>query len=154
MAKFVFQLDALLRQRALIEQERQRDLAAAQAAMVRLQGELRALNDSLQSSAADLKDNRLTGPIDVAFLAAHRRYSVAMQRRGMQLVQDMARQQRKVDDAQRSLAEAAKERKVMEKLREKQHERWREEQARKAMAEMDEVGMQLAQRQAAAASDD
>lgn len=153
MAKFVFQFDAVLRQRALAEQERQRDLAAAQAEMVRLQGELRELNDSMRASAADLKDNRLTGPIDVAFLAAHRRYSVAMQRQGMQLVQDMARQQRKVEDAQRGLAEAAKERKVMEKLREKQHERWREEQARKEMAELDEVGMQLAQRQAAAASD-
>ena len=153
MAKFVFQFDAVLRQRALAEQERQRELAAAQAEMVRLQGELKALNDSIQSSAADLKDNRLTGPIDVAFLAAHRRYSVAMQRRGMQLVQDMARQQRKVEDAQRLLAEAAKDRKVMEKLREKQYERWREEQARRETVAQDEVGMQLAQRQSAAAAD-
>jgi flagellar export protein FliJ len=117
--------------------------------MVRLQGELKALNDSIRDSAADLKDNRLTGPIDVAFLAAHRRYSVAMQRRGMQLVQDMARQQRRVDDAQRGLAEAARERKVMEKLREKQYERWREERARKEMAEGDEVAMRLSQSRSA-----
>jgi flagellar FliJ protein len=153
MAKFVFNLDAVLRQRLLAEQERQRDLAVHQGEMVRLQGELKALNDSIQSSAADLKDNRLTGPIDVAFLAAHRRYSVAMQRRGMQLVQDMARQQRKVDDAQRLLAEAAKDRKVMEKLREKQYERWRAEQASKELAATDEVGMQLAQRRALNAAD-
>jgi len=146
MPKFVFQFDAVLRQRLLAEQERQRDLAVLQAEMVRLQNELKALNDSIQASAADLKDNRLTGPIDVGFLAAHRRYSMAMQRKGMQLVQDMARQQRKVDDAQRLLAEAAKDRKVMEKLREKQYERWRTEQAGKELAATDEVGMQLAQR--------
>ena len=153
MARFVFQFDAVLRQRLLAEQERQRDLAVLQAEMVRLKNELKALNDSIQSSAADLKDNRLTGPIDVAFLAAHRRYSMAMQRKGMQLVQDMARQQRRMDDAQRLLAEAAKDRKVMEKLREKQYERWRAEQAGKELAATDEVGMQLAQRQALNAAD-
>ena len=153
MARFVFNLDPVLRQRLLAEQERQRDVAVLQAEMVRLQNELKALNDSMQASAADLKDNRLTGPIDVAFLAAHRRYSVAMQRKGMQLVQDMARQQRKVDDAQRLLAEAAKDRKVMEKLREKQYERWRQEQAAKELAATDEAGMQHARRQALNAAD-
>ena len=76
-----------------------RELAAVQGEMTRLQAELKALNDAMHGSAADMKANHLTGPIDVAFLAAHRRYTVAMQRKGQSLVQDMARQQRKVDEA-------------------------------------------------------
>jgi len=40
--------------------------------------------------------------------------------------------------------EAAKQRKVIEKLREKQFARWREELAKREQAEMDEIGMQLA----------
>jgi len=146
MPKFVFPLEALLRQRQSAERERQRELAVCQAEMVRLQQELKKLNDELQGSAADMKSNHLTGPLDVAFLAAHRRYSLAMQRKGQGLVQDMARQQKKVDDAQRLLAEAAKERKVIEKLREKQFERWKREVERKEQSAADEAGAQFGYR--------
>ena len=147
MAKFVFPLESVLRHRERGEQERMRELAVCQAEMSRLQLELKALNDSVRASAQDMKDNRLVGALDVAYLAAHRRYAVATQRKGMLLVQEMARQQRKVDEAQRLLAEAAKERKVMEKLRERQHERWRSEVGRKELAEADEVGAQWGYRQ-------
>ena len=150
MPKFVFPLDAVLKHRAHAERERLRELAACQAEMARLQQELKALNESLQASAVDMKANRLTGPIDVSFLAAHRRYTVAMQIKGNALVQDMARQQKKVDDAQRLLAEAAKERKVIEKLREKQFERWKQEADRKEQADADEVGAQFGYRLVAA----
>lgn len=151
MARFVFSLEAVLRHRVLAEQERLRELAACQSEMTRMAAELRALNDSLVTGAADMKANHLVGTIDVNYLAAHRRFTAAVQRKGQALVQDMARQQRKVDEAQRLLAEAAKERKAIEKLRERQHERWREELSRKEMAEADEVGSQFGYRQLAAA---
>ena len=146
MPRFVFTLESVLRHRVNAERERQRELAACQAEMVRLQQELKALNDSMRASAQDMKANHLVGSLDVGFLAAHRRYTVAMQRKGQSIVQDMARQQKKVDDAQRLLADAAKERKVIEKLREKQFERWKAEVARKEAAEADEVGAQFGYR--------
>jgi flagellar FliJ protein len=147
MPKFVFSLESVLRHRTFVEQERLRDLAVAQAETTRLQGELKALNDAMQAGSQDMKANHLTGSLDVAYLAAHRRYTVATQRKGMMLVQEMARQQRKVNEAQRLLAEAAKERKVLEKLRERHQERWAQEVRRKELAELDEVGMQLSYRQ-------
>jgi flagellar FliJ protein len=147
MARFVFALESVLRQRTHVERERMREMAVCQGEMTRLQAELKALNDAMRGSAADMKANHLTGPIDVSFLAAHRRYTVAMQRKGQSLVQDMARQQRKVDEAQRLLAEAARERKVIEKLREKHLERWKAEAARKEQADADEVGAQFGYRQ-------
>ena len=146
MPRFVFTLESVLKHRTHAEQERMRELAGVQGEMNRLQQELKGLNDSMQASAHDMKANHLTGPLDVAYLAAHRRYSVAMQRKGLQLVQDMARQQKKVEEAQRQLAEAAKERKVIEKLREKQFERWKQEIGRKEQAEADEVGAQFGYR--------
>jgi flagellar protein FliJ len=147
MARFVFSLEAVLRQRTHAEQERMRELAVVQAEMTRLQAELKALNDSMRETAADMKENHLVGTLDVAYLAASRRFTLAMQRKGQVLVQDMARQQQKVDAAQRLLAEAAKERKVIEKLRERQFERWKQEVERKELAEMDEVGAQFGYRQ-------
>src|SRR2546423_11219833 len=139
MAKFVFNLESVLRHRVLAERERMRELAVEQAEMTRLQNELKALNDAMNASANEMKANHLTGSLDVGYLAAHRRYTVAMQRAGLGLVQEMARQQRKVDEAQRLLGEAAKERKVMEKLKERQHEQWKAEAQRKETAQADEV---------------
>jgi flagellar FliJ protein len=63
----------------------------------------------------------------------------------------MARQQRKVDEAQRLLAEAAKERKILEKLKERHLERWRADQSRRELADADEVGAQWGCRQQEAA---
>ena len=154
MARFVFPLESVLKHRTRVEQERMRELAVAQGEMTRLQQELKALNDAMQAGAQDMKANHLTGPIDVAYLAAHRRYAVAMQRKGQTIVLDMARQQKKVEDAQRLLAEAAKERKVIEKLREKQLERWKAETARKEQADADEVGAQFGYRVQVEASGD
>jgi flagellar export protein FliJ len=48
-----------------------------------------------------------------------------------------------VDSARVSLAEAAKQRKILEKLRETQEQRWREELSRKETIAADEVAMQL-----------
>lgn len=152
MPKFVFPLEAVLSHRTLAERERLRALALAQGEMTRLQQELTALNDSLRGIAQDMKQNHLIGTLDVNYLAAHRRYTVATQRRGNQLVQDMARQQRKVDEAQRLLAEAAKDRKVIEKLRERQLERWKAEVTRKEQADADEVGAQFGYRSMVEAS--
>ena len=80
MPKFVFPLESVFRHREHAEKERMRELAVCQAEMTRLQQELKALNDSMQASAQDMKANHLTGSLDVNYLAAHRRYTVATQR--------------------------------------------------------------------------
>ena len=144
MPKFVFQLDAVLRHRKMLEEQRMRELGAAQAEMAQMEAELRAMDETTRTVTSDLRDNRLTGKLDMAFLAAHRRYVLAMQRRAMELAQRMAQQQQVVDAARRALAEAAKQRKIMDKLKERQQERWKTEQSRKESEQLAEVNMQLA----------
>lgn len=146
MAKFVFKFDGVLRQREHVETQRQRELAVVQQEMTRLQNELRQLNESVQTSTNDLRSNHLTGRLDMSFLAAHRRFMLAMQRKAMGLVQQIAAVQKRVDVAQAALAEAAKQRKIMEKLKEKSFERWRADLARKEMMENDEIAMQIGYR--------
>ena len=146
MAKFVFKFDGVLRQREHVETQRQRELAVIQQEMSRLQAELKSLNDSVEGSTNDLRNNHLTGQLDLNFLAAHRRFMLAMQRKAMGLVQQIAAVQKRVDVAQAALAEAAKQRKIMEKLKEKSFERWRADVARKEMMEADEIAMQMSYR--------
>jgi len=143
MAQFHFQLEAVLRHRERLEKDCQRDVAVAQAEMGRIQSELRALNHQVQTTTADVRQNHLTGRLDLSFLAAHRRYVLGMQRRAMGLVQKAAQQQRVVEEAQKKLAEAMKQRKVLEKLRERQHRRWAEGLARGEARELDEVITQM-----------
>jgi flagellar FliJ protein len=146
MAKFVFKFDGVLRQREHVETQRQRELAVVQQEMTQLQIELRALNDSVRGSTDDLRNNHLTGRLDLNFLAAHRRFMLAMQRKGDGIAQRIATVQKRIDEAQSALAEAAKQRKIMEKLREKAFDRWKADLARKEMTETDEIAMQMGYR--------
>src|SRR5687767_11107813 len=146
MAKFVFNLEHVLRHRRHEEQERQRLLADVQAEMVKLEVKLRELDANVQSNMTDLRDNRLTGSLDMRFLAAHRRFVLAVRQEAMGVVQQMARQQLKVDEAQGNLAEAAMQRKIIERLRVGVHARWRGEQEHKDALQADEVATQLSYR--------
>ncbi len=143
MPKFVFQLEGVLRQRTHVEQQRQRELAVVQTQMAGLDAELRALDASVRAAEDDLRQNRLVGRIDLAFLAAHRRYAFAMQRKAMGVAQKMAGVQIQLEKAQRNLAEAAKQKKILGKLRERRFARWREEIERRDLVEMDEIAMRL-----------
>lgn len=148
MPRFIFNLEAVLTQRKHVERQRQRELAIVEAQMTALQNQLKSINDQIRRAGDDLRDNHLTGRLDMNFLAAHRRFSIAMQRSAMTFVQKIALAQRQVEDARKSLADAAIDRKAIEKLREKQQQRWRESMEHKELAELDEIGMRLAYQQA------
>ena len=144
MARFVFKLAGVLKQRLHEERLRQRELAERQAHVAQLQQQLKGLNERVQSASDDVRNNRLVGKLDMPFLAAHRRFLAAMQRGAVEIVQRMAIAQKQVDEARAVLAEAAKQRKIIEKLKERQHERWKSEQSRKEIEQLGEVNMQLA----------
>src|SRR5947209_18464341 len=143
MPKFTFQLQGVLRHREMIEQEKQRAFALAQAERAAAQAEIKRLDETVQQALADLRANHLTGSLDLSFLAAHRRFMLAMQRQGIELMQKLQAAQKKVEAAQIELAEAAKQRKIMEKLRERQQARWNADAERRESAELDEVAMQM-----------
>jgi flagellar protein FliJ len=143
MPRFVFQLDGVLRQRRHVEHEKQRELALAQRRMQELQEELRDLNDGVAASTEDVRREHLSGPLDMSFLMGHRRYLIEMQRKALALMQRMALAQRQVEQAQETLAGAARNRKIIEKLREKHHDRWLAALSRRELSEQDEIGMRL-----------
>jgi flagellar FliJ protein len=146
MARFVFKLDAVLRHRKAIEQEKLRLYAAALAAFKELEDQLKALNQTMRQTNDDILQNHLIGKLDISFITAHRRFLLGMQRKAVSLVASMTGAQKQVDAARQVLAEAAKQRKVMEKLRERQEQRWKDEMSRKEMIAADEVAMQLSNR--------
>jgi flagellar FliJ protein len=143
MARFIFKLDGVLQHRERIEQEHQRALAVVTAELVRLQGDMRNLTDEVNRNAADVRDNHLVGKLNMSYLAAHRRYMLGMQRRLQNSSQAIAAQQQVVEAARAELAEATKQKKILEKLRERYHERWKAEQARLEAGALDELSTQM-----------
>lgn len=143
MPSFTFKLQSVLQHREMLEQEAQRVFAEVSARKAALQVRVKAMDDQVHDVLNDLRANHLTGTLDLVFLAGHRRFMLAMQRQGLELVAQLQALQAEVDSAQAALAEAAKQKKILEKLREKQLARWQESAAAKERAASDEIAMQM-----------
>ncbi len=138
MPTFTFKLDGVLQLRKRAEQQAQRTVAERARAAQQLSDELTALNDNLVAATNELRGGRLVGSVDVAYLAAHRRFTTDVTRQGATLMQKLALAEREVCEARSLLAEAVKQRRVLETLREKHHARWKAEQQKRELNEADE----------------
>jgi flagellar export protein FliJ len=98
----------------------------------------------MQATNDDVRQNHLVGRLDVSFITAHRRFLLGMRQKASALAAALAKAQKETEAARVVMAEAAKRRMVLEKLRETQEGRWREEMGRKEMMALDEVAMQIA----------
>jgi flagellar FliJ protein len=148
MARFAFKLEPVLRHRKMVEEQHQRELARLAGQLRQLQEELKALDAQAKAVADDVRSHHASGPLNMEFLMSHRRYVAAMQDRALRLVQRMSVLQRQIDEARVALVEASKRRKSIEKLKERQHQRWLDDQSLRQVKELDEIGMQLAYRRA------
>jgi flagellar export protein FliJ len=135
MGRFTFKLQAVLDQRLHFERQRQCELADAQRDLVAIEKQLSAAAESLSREGLKL----LRGRVDATVLAAQARFSSAMRQKMARLRKELAAAQRGQETAEGALVEAAKARKVLEKLREKQEARWNEEQHRREIAAADDV---------------
>jgi flagellar FliJ protein len=133
--KFTFKLEAVLEQRKHVERQRQREVADAQQRILSLQAELDALAAVKRASAKELRHGALTP----ATLAAHQRFAAATRQKGVTLHRSLAHARHELAAAQDVLLEAAKQRKVMEKLRDREQQRWAEQMRRRELAEADEI---------------
>ncbi len=139
MPTFVFKLGGVLNLRIRTEQQAQRAFAERQTEVNRVTDELRQLNTDLQDAADELRTHHLLGSVNVSYLAAHRRFTADVARRGSDLMTKIAMAERSAREAQARLAEAAKQRKILEILRDKHYARWRADEIRRDVAQSDDA---------------
>lgn len=144
MARFQFELDGVLRQRKNAEHIAQKRLAEAVQSLTLLQDQLKRLDEGVQAVNQQMREKHLTGPIDVSLITQHRRYILGMERQALELARKIAETQTKVRQAQQELVEAAKQRKSMEKLRDRQFEQFMASQLKQENEQLDEAGTQIA----------
>lgn len=144
---FRFRYQSLLEHRRQVEQQRQRELAIC----LRRRGELEAMltkaQDTIRHNKQDLARS-LQGRVDTSQLGMFARYATHMTGRGMNVARHIAAAQKQADEARQRLLEATKKVKALELLRDREHERWKKEQAKRETQHLDEVALQAHLRRA------
>lgn len=148
MAKrFTFRLDPLLRIREHAEQQRKAKLAEVNGRLNEQTRRAQRYDQMVRDEHHELRQNHLVGPLDVGRLAHHRRYVNSLMKATVQTLVERARTQQESHKAQRELVEAVKQRKVIEKLRERRLDQWQHDMDKAEQAELDEMGVSRAHRQ-------
>jgi flagellar protein FliJ len=144
MAQFKFKLSTVLRQRENEEHILEGDLARAIRHQLDLEAQVLQIEAQITQCNQTMREQHLTGPLDPQTLLAHRRFLAAAKLDVFKLADQISRARIDVESARRKLAEAAKNRKAIETLRDKQKSRWIDDQNRKELAAADDVATQIA----------
>lgn len=150
--RFHFRLEPLLELRKQAEKEQQRKVAVIQQEINTLMGRIRQAEEMIQQEDHALASKSLTGVLDMSYIAQEKRYVGNLRVLILTTLRDLQAVEYKMVSARAELLLAAKARKVIEKLRQRQLERWQAEQARVENAQLDEMGTQLVLRKMAEAA--
>ncbi len=139
MAGFHFRLQTLVRLRESVRDERRSQLADA----LRVDATLEEQQQRLQS---DLKSTRLgqrapVGRVDVDRILQSQRYEVILQSELAAVTQQRQHVAQEIETRRQALMEADRDVKILEKLKETQLTRWRDDQQRREQSELDEAAV-------------
>lgn len=140
MPSFTFPLEVVLQQRRMQEDQCQRDLAKILRQRMILMDQLRMMQTTISQSKLDLRSG-LVGTVNVDAVAQFARFSSQTTVRARALVTKLAGVERQAEASRGKLVAATKARKALERLRERQLRKWKQEQLRRESAMLDEVGV-------------
>jgi flagellar FliJ protein len=138
MKKFRFSLETVLRVKLQVEELRQRELAAAQAERDKVLGLLGKTETDLRALNQDQAAGR-SGHIDLAAETWFQRRHLALSAMILRAKRALREKEELVDAARIKAVEAARERKVLEKLEEDQRLEHRLKSNREEQGFMDEM---------------
>lgn len=146
MARFVFELEAVLKQRAAEERTKQLAVAEIEFRRLGIEQEIRAYQERIMSEREELRDHLRTerrdgdeGPgVDMAVVRRQASTALDLVARAQQAVLRLAGVHKQLDAARLELLQATTRRKAVESLKDKRFEEWKAEQGRKENAALDE----------------
>jgi len=144
MARFVFSLQAVLDQRRAVERERQVEVGT-------LEGKRRALEEAIRGAQREIgaaRERRRRGLVEALDMRAARAHAAeegTWERRAQALAIELAGLLKRLEGARGRLAEAVRDRRAIERLRERRYEEWRRERERLERNELDELAVMRAQ---------
>ena len=139
MAKFKFRLATLLRLREADRDERRGELAEAYQADQIMENQQKELEANLAELALKCREAVAPGPVDVDRLVDTQRFEILFREQRQHLLQQREAAAVEIERRRARLVEANREVRVLEKLKERQMQRHREEEGRREVKVLDEV---------------
>jgi flagellar FliJ protein len=144
MAEFKFRLATLLRLREVTRDERRAELAEAYRVDDVLREHLGRVGEELSGLQAQSRQAAGPGTVDVDRLVEAQRYEVTLRAQQHRLNGQREATAREIQRRRQALVAADRDVRLLEKLRQKQARRHRQEEHRREIKELDEVaGQQL-----------
>ncbi len=134
MKKFTFKLEKLLELRQFEEDKAKAALAEAIAVSERLKAELRQIAED--RVATNTSRHGLSDPVAMQTIE---RYIVRLDTRKEQVLQELAQAELVVEEKRTLFAEAMRQRKIIDKLREKKYAEWKKERQKEEEKIIDEI---------------
>lgn len=150
MARFRFNLEAVLTQRRAQEKERQREVAALESEKRALENELRGCQRGIEAAREDLRSvlAPVGGPgvIDLGGVRLQSKAAFQLGVKAQLTALRLAGAMQRTEAARARLLEAARARRAVELLREKRFAEWRRDQDKREAASVDEMNVMRAVR--------
>jgi flagellar FliJ protein len=143
MKRFTFNLEKVLRLRMHEEHEREVELGEITSRCVRIQREIR----TRQEEKRRVFGGRSFSAVGMAGYAAAEAYGNRLDREVGELKEQLEECEKERAEAQRRFKEASRNRKVLEKLKERKQERHHRELRKEEQQELDEIGAGMRRRQ-------
>ena len=139
MRRFRFRLEALARLRRLEEDRRLSQFRQKRKALLDVGEELERIATEREHHTECLRDLE-QGSMDLEKVLAHRRYLIHLHNQGVEKSRELEQRNQDANVAKTYLDEAMRERKVVERLRERRYKEYLDAFRREETREMDEVG--------------
>ncbi|USN98589.1 MAG: flagellar FliJ family protein [Phycisphaeraceae bacterium] len=156
MARFVFELEALLRQRLHAEKEQMTRVAEIERDRLAIEGEIRACQRSIVEEKRDLAERLgaekagVGHPVDLRAVRVQANASLHLITKAQRAVIRLRGVHDRLDRARLELLDRTTKRRAIELLKEKRLEEWKHERARLEQAEQDDAAVMRHKRRASA----
>lgn len=146
MARFVFEFEAVLKQRKAEEREKQLVMAAVERERLALEDQIRGAQREIEAEKGELRAALAGGGVDLRGVRQQAGAAMGRLKLAQQLVLRLAGVHRRLDSARMELLLVTTRRKAVEMLRERKLEAWNVERNRLEAAAMDEITIMRAAR--------
>jgi len=141
MKKFNFRLEPILKLRKQQEDQKKRAVGDLLAEINALQRQALEMADAIRRQDRALRQN-VRGTVDINWIAYYQGYVTHLRQSISQKIDEVAQIQKKLVQARHELTEAARQTKILEKLKEKRKQRYEKELRRREIGELDEIAAQ------------
>jgi flagellar protein FliJ len=145
MAKFRFNLEPLLKARAMAERSCQHAVAKIERERIDMEDALRRHQMNISQGKQTLRDG-LTGSVNVRDLRMHAGAAMQVMRKAQRTVLELAGVHRRLETARDELVESAKRRRAVELVREQRFAAWKAGLDKAEAAAIDELAVIAAAR--------